>query len=210
MKVNVLLVDEARSGRSVLALLEQSGFRCFRVRGPLKLRAFLAAEPVDLVVWREPAGQPALAEDLAAELERHPRLPVVHLYPNAPAPAHGLGKSPLRESLPAASAETALIPTVQRLLGEGCEIGSGKPLDKTELAFRHVVSRLRQSWGRASAPTRPERTPEPLRVTGTALEPTEREALFSSTGPHSGSGRRQRRLTHPFRRILSFFRTERR
>ncbi len=208
MKANILLVDEARSVRLLRALLEGSGFRCFRVRGPLKLRAFLAAEPVDLVVWHERAGQPALAEDLAAELERHPRLPVVHLYPNAPAPGHGLGDSPLRESLPAASADTALIPTVERLLGEVPEIGSGKPLDKTELAFRHVVSRLRQRWGSGSAPTAPEQTLEPLRVTGTALEPTEREALFSSNSPHSGPRGRKHRLTDPLRRILSFFRSE--
>lgn len=195
MKGNVLVIDESGATNPALDLLSRAGFRCFHARGPLRVRSLLAAEAIDLIIWREQGGNPELTRDLAQEWGARPEIPVVHLYPNEAAAGRFVPGS-VREALPAESVETMLLPAVQRLLGAAEAPGR---LRHTELAFRNVVSRMRATL----LPSAPDKLPVPrpgsLDGPSTALDPVERELLFAA-GTASG------RAKGPLRRFLSRFR----
>lgn len=208
MKGNLLLVDEGRSGGAVLHLLENAGYDCAKVRGPLKLRSFLEKGSFDLVVWNEIGGQSDLAKDLVFELGRFPKIPVVHVYPEQSF-SRDVASFPLGESLPAADAGLSLLPAIRRLLAETEEGGEREFLQHTELAFRHLFTRLRSSLAGSAAKTAPRASAQPFHAAGTALEPLEKELLFAPNQKRLGQGGLKGRLVRPLLRIISIFRVRR-
>jgi DNA-binding response OmpR family regulator len=180
MKGNVLVIDESGAAASLLELLTASGYHCFHARGPLKVRGVLDSQSIDLIVWREHGGNPALTRDLAREWESHPEIPIVHLYPNRPPRfARSADRTP-HESIPAEAAATALVPVIDRVLARSGTAGQPGALQHTELAFRNVLSRLRATWSGRAEPKTDSRAAESLPAPGTALDPIERELLFAS------------------------------
>ncbi|HUJ74474.1 MAG TPA: hypothetical protein VL359_06425, partial [bacterium] len=156
-------------------------------RGPLKVRALLAEHAVQLIVWKENTGNPALNQDLAEVWAQWPSLPVVHLFSRgiraAPLPA-----SPqVRESLPVESAGSALLPVVRRLIKAQAPRAHGSELD-----VRNAVLGLRKAAREAHKPGCPEPGMAATHATefqmpGTAVNRQERELLHAGAGAASAA-----------------------
>ncbi len=169
MRATVLVVDGRGFPDPLVQLLERHGCFCLYARGPLKVRAHLAEHKIDLVVWKDNAGNPALSQDLFQVWADFPALPIIQLFTRGSRPATSL-PAQVRDALPAEVAQQDLVAAMARVLARE-QIGA----EANELAFRNVLTNLR---GRASAPESDDSVPPDfMPTTATALNRAERERL---------------------------------
>lgn len=174
MRRNLLVIDRTTQTNPIVRLLEREGYRCYQARGPLRVRDFLDQQQIDLIVWNEEPGNPDLGLDLLRACSGRPAVPVVHLFPVGAASEELSDHPQVSASLPAASAETELAIVINETLGG--RHGSHPVAQKTELAFRNVLTLMREQ---AAAD---EFTPNQIdggdiRRTVTSVNAAEREGL---------------------------------
>lgn len=174
MRATLLIVDGSPHASGLVRMLERDGFSCHQARGPLRVRALLQEQPIDLIVWTEEGGNRDLARDLLAEWARHPQIPVLHLFSREGTSALSGHHPQVRESLPYESAANGLTPLITRLLERGQP--EPQPVRRTELAFRHIVQHLRERRGTGQTE---EGWPQQadLRAPVTSVNVAERERL---------------------------------
>lgn len=177
MRKNLLVIDRTAESKILIQSLEREGHRCFHARGPLRVASILNAERIDLVVWNETGGDPALADDLVAVWKCNPDLPVVHLFPPGGGETGTTSRLQIRSAMPAVEAQTALPALVHRLLG--ATPGSASFGQKTEPAFRNVVETLRRRSGAPADGVHAVHRPR-LRASVTSVNAAERAGLTES------------------------------
>ena len=191
MQANLLVVANRKSVAPLVRLLEKEGYACFQARGPLRVRSVLNNRRIDLILWKDETANPELSGDFFREWERFPHLPVLRIFSGATVPLPATGT--VHESLPLESCRTKLVPLVARLLSETPRPEPEPTPLHTELAFRKVVSALRNrkrgGRGRDAAPLGDE-----FQTAGTSLNPSEREMLTSPapTGGAEGAATQSR------------------
>jgi hypothetical protein len=180
MEGTVLLILGGSSGESLARVLEDAGLVCHVARGPLRVRALLESGPIDLVLWAEEPGNAALGEDLRREWERHPHLPVVHLFTNPADAATIQSLSPqVVDSLPVAAPG----PLLRLLAGILSALSASHGYaGRNELAFRMVLSQLRERRRVGSADGSAADAREELHAQVTSLSSHERFFLSPSVG----------------------------
>lgn len=179
MKGNLLVIDDKSQSDRFSRNLEQHGYSCFHARGPLTVRALLEENAIALIVWRENSESSELAQDLFRVWADYPGVPVLHLFPDKNAPPLPR-PSPFSDSLPAATSGQKLVEAVNHLISQAKAAWGEENLPRSELAFRHLFSRLRR-WGQRPRPRNPTggglSPAEGFPTAGTALNPAERQML---------------------------------
>jgi hypothetical protein len=182
MEGTVLLILGGSGGDVLARVLQEAGLACHTARGPLRVWAVLEQGPVDLVLWAEEARNAALGEDLRREWERHPHLPVVHLFAHPCGAAAPTSISPqVVDSLPVADHVT-LLRVLSGILGALPAARGGVPPERNDLAFRRVLSHLRATRSGEIAREPAADVEEELHPQVTSLSAHERSFLFSAAG----------------------------
>ena len=200
MPKTLLVVDGRGLPRPLTERLGALGYVCLYARGPLRARTLLSQHTVDLILWKDNTGNRDLSGDLFAEWRRHPLIPVVRLYAKgltAPAGADGPALTvALAANLPAEAPEKQLLAAIRACLAS--PVTPAAELPGNELAFRHVVSALREH----PAP-RPPTGASILRESEdppAGLSPSERELLREHVAV---TGSLPNKLSGPWRRVWS-------
>ena len=177
MPNSILLIDEHTTPHALLTHLQNSGYHCVHAKGPLKVRELLRRNDVGVIVWRQQRDNKALVQDLAREWSRHPEIPIVHLYKKGLArPALPKGVR-LWDSIPSESAGSQLLELLADIFASRRTPISAVPAGGTELAFRNLVSRLRNCRGEPQTDSPRQQLGE-FQSPNTALNPSERELLL--------------------------------
>lgn len=169
MRGTLLIVDGPGDGQLLAEQLERDGFICLRVRGPLKLRTELENQRVDLIVWSEAPAHPELVQDLAREWERHPHIPVIHLFPKSAPVRQWPASHQIVQSLPAEGADQTLPALLDELFATLDQEPEPNPVRHTELAFRNILQSLRERRA-------------PVQLSFDDLSPTRAEMPATSVG----------------------------
>lgn len=195
MRAHVLLIDGSGASGEWARVLEQNGFQCTQARGPIRVRSVLEAGAVELIVWNQEPGNRELARDLAAEWQRFPRVPVIHLFPTEGPVVVAGEDAQILESLPAEAAESRLLGLLNRHFERPPVEEPAPAMPRSELAFRNVFSTLlsRRDAGDAGRELGNELG---LEAPITSVNPAEREHLAEVA--RAGGGARPW-----WRRILS-------
>lgn len=137
---HLLVIDGTPHAAMLVQMLEHDGFDCSQARGPMRVRALLEEQPVDLIVWREEPGNNELIRDILQECSRFPEIPIIHLFDRV-LPSPSVARHPqIRESLPADSASARILSLLNRFFHRAEPEPAAPAVPRTELAFRNLVS----------------------------------------------------------------------
>jgi hypothetical protein len=144
MPNTLLLVDGRGFPKPLAERLGALGYICRYARGPLKARALLTQDTVDLILWKDNTASPELSAELLKEWTQHPRIPVVRLFGKGAVMPEGVSPDlfarTVTANLSTDVSEYQLFTTLSRCLNVGlvpAEFRSGN-----ELGFRHVMGDL--------------------------------------------------------------------
>lgn len=207
MTRNIILIDSKTPSHRFLKQMTAVGINCHRARGPVKLRATLAAQSIDLILWRDRALGPDLAEDLYRECRQYPSIPVVHLFSDESPGSLPSGMKPI-DSLPDQTQTAELLKLIASITVTDAEAHNSTQMSHSELAFRNVVSRLRRKSGEGVPASRTRKSTGDFPSTSIALNRSERTLLTTHPSENGAALRWQQistrlsRITRPLRAAL--------
>lgn len=181
MRENLLIVDSQGTSQPLAGLLEREGYVCHSARGPIRTRAILREQPIDLIVWKDNDDNRALNQDLISEWMQFPAIPVIHLFSGA-STVTAAALRQIRSSLPFDSSEQRLAQVVGTILNRTAAPEAAPIVGRSELAFRNVLVHLRAQRAGPSAPQQPAPQGDGAALGTTALNAAERERLMAAPG----------------------------
>ena len=184
----ILIIGPVSQAASLPVMLEKHGYPFLLAKGPLKMRAILESHAISLILWVEETGNRALNIDFRSEWEKHPDIPVIHLFADGSSSVETDHSNQLVDTIPLKALDAAMISRLQMLHASRSNFAASPKGMKTELAFRNVVASLWEHRKKSgdSHLSSPFGKGEEIRNTETALGARERELLNTAEGPPGG------------------------